>query len=343
MMRIGLVCPYDLGKPGGVQAQVLGLGAHLVELGEEVSVIGPGVPDDLEGVDLGSTVTIPGNASTVPISLDPRVGSRIARATRDIDLLHVHEPLMPVVSLTALRVGKPVVATFHAAPGRWGSALYNVVGSRLRRVLGPNVKRVTAVSRTAAVPLPADLDVEIIPNGVDVSVFSRDAERQEARVCFLGRDEKRKGLDVLLEAWPLVETAVPSAELVVMGADRGWDGITWKGRVDDATKAEVLASSAIYVAPNLGGESFGIVLVEAMAAGTPVVASDLASFRDVGDDSARYFATGDPERLATSIIDLLGDPGARHEMSSKGRARVAEFDWRRVTARYRSVYEAALS
>ena len=342
-MRIGLVCPYDLGKPGGVQAQVLGLAAHLDGHSDEALVIGPGLPQGVPGNDLGSAVAIPGNASMVPISLDPRVMSRIRLAAREIDLLHVHEPLMPLVSLAALRVGKPVVATFHAAPGPWGRGFYGLMGSRLRRMLGPNVARVTAVSKTAAAPLPESLEVEIIPNGVDVSLFTRDVDRHPARVCFLGRDEKRKGLDVLLRAWPLVEAEFESVELVVMGADRGGGRITWKGPVDDATKAEILTSSAIYVAPNLGGESFGIVLVEALAAGTPVVASDLASFRDVGGGAVRYFATGDSEKLAEILIELLQDVEARDGMSALGRARAAEFDWSRVTGLYRSTYEAVLS
>lgn len=342
-MRVGLVCPYDMGKPGGVQSQVRGLSQHLPISNAEVTIIAPGAPGDDGGVDLGSAVTIPGNASMVPISLDPRVVSRIRMAAREVDVLHVHEPLMPLVALSALRVGKPVVATFHAAPGLWGKGLYSLLGSQLPRVLGRNVARITAVSKTAAAPLPGSLDVEVIPNGVDVSFFSRDLERQPARVCFLGRDERRKGLDVLLQAWAPVAAEFDSAELVVMGADRGLEGITWKGPVDDTTKADVLASSAICVAPNLGGESFGIVLVEAMAAGTPVVASDLAPFRDVGGDAARYFAKGDSEGLAEALIELLHDAEAREEMSALGRARAAGFDWSGVAGLYLAAYEDALS
>lgn len=342
-MRIGLVCPYDMGRPGGVQAQVSGLAKSLRARGDDALVIAPGADDGEDGVDLGSSVTIPGNASMVPISIDPRVRSQIERATRSLDLVHVHEPLMPMVSLNALRAGKPVVATFHAAPGVWGRGVYRVLGSQLRRLLGPNIAQITAVSNTAAAPLPDDLDVAVVPNGVDVSAFSREIERHPARVCFLGRDERRKGLDVLLEAWSVVRTEVPSAELVVMGASRGIEGITWKGRVDDPTKADVLASSAVYVAPHLGGESFGIVLVEAMAAGTPTVASDLSSFRDVGNDVVRYFPPGDSGELARVVIGLLHDSQSRDEMSTKGKSRAREFDWSRVTASYRSIYEAALS
>lgn len=342
-MRVGLVCPYDLGKPGGVQAQVWGLARHLSDGGDHVTVIGPGLPTDREGVDLGGTISVPGNRSIVPLSIDPRVVSRLREACSQIDVLHVHEPLMPLVSLAALRVGNPVVATFHAAPGTIGTRFYAFARSQLARLLGPNVRRVTAVSKTAAQPISGDVEVTIIPNGVDVSSLQSDAKRISGRVAFLGRDERRKGLDLLLNAWPRVAERIAGAEMVVMGADRGLEGIEWMGPVDDVTKAELLGSAAVYVAPNLGGESFGIVLVEAMAAGTPVLASDLDSFRDVGGDAARYFTTGDADALVSELVDMLGDEAGLAELSAKGRRRAERFDWSRVTAEYRSMYEVALS
>lgn len=342
-MRIGLVCPYDLSKPGGVQAQVKDLARNLARGGDEPTIIAPGLPEAVDGVDLGRTVSIPANRSRVPLSFDPRVVGAIRRAAASMDLLHVHEPLMPLVSISALRVGVPVVATFHAAPGTMGVGLYRLVGSQLKRLLGPNLRRLTAVSRTAAAPLSPDLEVAIVPNGVDVSAFDTGVERHERRVAFLGRDEKRKGLEVLLEAWKTVTTTVPDAELYVMGADRGNQGVTWMGAVDDAAKAEGLGSAAIYVAPNLGGESFGVVLVEGMAAGAAVVASDLPSFRDVGGDAVRYFQTGDPEALASVLIELLGDPAEIELLATAGADRARLYDWANVSARYRSIYLEALS
>ncbi|MGD2043385.1 MAG: glycosyltransferase family 4 protein [Acidimicrobiia bacterium] len=342
-MRVGLVCPYDLGKPGGVQAQVWGLARQLAKVGDEVTVIGPGLPSDREGVDLGATISVPGNRSIVPLSIDPRVVSRLEDACVSMDVLHIHEPLMPIVSLAALRVGNPAVATFHAAPGAIGTRFYAFARSQLPRLLGPNVRRVTAVSQTAAEPISGEFEVAIVPNGVDVSSFQSEAERIPGRIAFLGRDEKRKGLDVLLDAWPRIARQIPGAELVVMGANRGHEGITWMGPVDDATKADVLASSAVYVAPNLGGESFGIVLVEAMASGTPVLASDLDAFEDVGGDAARYFTTGDPGALASRLVEMLEDGAGLAAMSARGRQRAGRFDWSRVTAEYRSVYEEAVS
>jgi phosphatidyl-myo-inositol alpha-mannosyltransferase len=341
-VRVGLVCPYDLSKPGGVQAQVMGLARHLQEAGEEPTIIGPGLPDGVPGVDLGRTVSIPGNRSRVPLSIDPRMPRLLRRSTESMELLHVHEPLMPMVSLTALRVGIPVVATFHAAPSAMGVGFYRLLGARLGRLLGPNVRKVTAVSPTAAAAV-SNLEVAVIPNGIDVAAFASKVDRQMKRVAFLGRDEKRKGLDVLLEAWPAVVAVVPEAELYVMGANRGEQGITWRGPVDDAGKVEGLCSSAIYVAPNLGGESFGVVLVEAMAAGAAVVASDLPPFRNVGAEAVHYFETGNPRALAATLIDLLESPGAIDELASAGRIRAQRYDWEPVVAEYRNVYREALS
>ncbi len=343
-MRIGLVCPYDMSQPGGVQAQVKGLAFHLSASGDEAVVLGPGLPPDLEGVDLGGSVTIPGNKSKVPLSPDPRVGHRMRRAVADLDLLHVHEPLMPFVSLGALRAGVPVVGTFHAAPGTVGKGFYTVARPWLRSLLGPNVRKVTAVSRTAAAPLPRELDITIVPNGVDVAGLASTVERNPRRVAFLGRDDKRKGLDVLLRAWDRVVAEVEEAELVVMGADRGvGGGIKWLGRVDEQDKRDGLGSAAVYVAPNLGGESFGVVLVEAMAAGTAVVASDLRAFQEVGGEAVRYFETGNSTDLATTLIELLADRDAMEAMARAGTERAWRFDWSTVTASYRDVYEAALS
>lgn len=341
-MRIGLVCPYDLSKPGGVQAQVMGLASALRLLGEDVSIVGPGLPPGVEGVDLGSSVSVPGNGSMAPISLDPRVWSTIKEAVEDLDLLHVHEPLMPMVSFSALRTDVPVVATFHAAPERMAKAFYGFAGSYLERILGQRVKEVTAVSETAAGPIAEHMEVTIIPNGLDVAALSVDTERHPYRVVFLGRDEPRKGLDLLLGAWIRVSETIPTAELVVMGADRGSPDVEWMGTVDDETKARILNSAAVFVAPNTGGESFGIVLVEAMAAGAAVLASDLQAFVDVGGDAVQLFKKGNNRDLAKELLSLLGDDDGRGALGRRGEAHARQFDWSKVATSYRDVYTQAL-
>ena len=341
-MRIGLVCPYDLSKPGGVQAQVLGLRNALGGGLDEVFVIGPGLPDDVDGWDLGGTVGVRGNGSVAPISLDPRTGKAIRAASRELDVLHVHEPFMPAVSLSALRAGSPVLGTFHAAATGIGRLFYKVVGTQAKRLLGPHLRRVTAVSKTAAASLPPGLDPVIIPNGVAISAFGHKG-RRDKRVVFLGRDEPRKGLDVLLDAWPIIADGVPGAELVVMGCDRATPGIKWMGVVDDETKVRVLGTAAVYVAPNTGSESFGIILVEGMAAGAAVVASDLDAFIDVGGNAVTYFKTGDARSLAETVIDLLRRDEKRGSLSEAGRWRAVEFDWSTVAAKYRALYDEVVS
>lgn len=342
-MKIGLVSPYDLSRPGGVQAQVLGLARTLDAIGDVVKVIGPGLPDGIDGVDLGPTATVPGNRSRVPISLDPRLSKVLSVVTRDIDVLHVHEPLMPVVSLAALRAGPPVVATFHADPGRAVRMAYSASAALLRRLLGDNVRVVSAVSETAASALPAGFELEVVPNGVDTSALRVPAARDPRLVVFLGRDEPRKGLDVLLEAWPSISQAVPEAHLTVLGCDRGSGQATWLRDVTDTTKANVLNQAAVLVAPNTGGESFGIVLIEGMAAGAAVVASDLEAFIDVGGDAARYFPVRDSAALAETVLEVLENDKLRQAMSSRGIERAAQYDWGIVATRYRELYTTAIS
>jgi phosphatidyl-myo-inositol alpha-mannosyltransferase len=342
-MKVGLVSPYDLSVPGGVQAQVLGLASYLKRAGDEPVVIGPGLPAGIAGVDLGSSLSIPGNRSRVPLSFDPRVGGRIRAIAGDLDVLHVHEPLMPLISLLSTHTGTPVVATFHADPGRLGRSVYRFIDGLLPRLLG-DTRIMTAVSETAASVLAGRTkQVAIIPNGIDVQSFEGARERIPGRVSFLGRDEPRKGLDVLLGAWPFVKSAFPDAELLVIGSDRDTPGVRWMGRVDEEVKCDILASSSIFVAPQLGGESFGIVIAEAMAAGAAVVASDLVPFRSVGGDAIRFFTTGSPNALADAVTGLLQDPDELGRLSQLGAARAKAFDWEVVGSMYRSVYLRAIT
>lgn len=336
-----MVCPYDMSEIGGVQRHVADLVDRLRSTGEDAFLVAPGASDPLD-VDLGSTVSMPGNDSRSPIALAPSAAVRTMRALDEADVVHVHEPMMPVVGPAALRAKRPTVATFHAAVAPWTARLYRAMAAVGRGLLGD--ARLTAVSEMAAAGLPASWSpVAIIPNGLDVASFDVGVQRGPDRVAFLGRDDPRKGLDVLISAWPAVRQRMPDAELAVIGASRdvAIPGVTWHGRVDESTKRALLASAAVFVAPNLGGESFGIVLTEAMAAGCAVIASALPAFGSVLGDAGLLVPTGDSDALAEAMIRLLGAPDDRDRLAVAAAERVKRFDWDEVVERYRSLYAEA--
>ncbi len=334
-MRVAVVSPYDLGRPGGVQNQVLELVKQLRLAGHEAWAVGPGAPSG-EGIDIGPTVVLPANGSRAPICLSPSAIRRTRDAVAEADVVHLHEPLMPLVGPALLSHDTPLVATAHAAAPRWVRSVYRMTP---RRWWAGRV--VTAVSRVAAAALP--MTPIIIPNGLDVSAYRPAAAKNPYRVAFLGRSEPRKGLPVLLAAWPRIHEVFPSSELVVLGAT-GVDGngITFKGRVYDEVKRRELAGSSIYVAPNLGGESFLITLIEGMAAGCAAVATDLPAFRDVAGEAAAFFEGGSHDALATAVIRLMAEPAERHRLTAAASARVARYDWSVVMPQYLAAYEAAI-
>ena len=339
-MKIAVVCPYDLGAFGGVQSVAVDLVSRLRSGGDQAILVGPGAQPDL-GIDVGRSVTFPGNGSYAPIALGPRVRSRVRHAVADCDVVHVHEPFMPMTSIAALGSGRPCVATFHAASPPWATTLYRGFEAVGRRILRDAI--LTAVSPMAVAGLPWG-PVTIVPNGLDVGSFRLDVPRRPGRIVMVGRDEPRKGIDVMLAALPAIRAHHPDAELHVIGAVRPpADGVVFHGRVRDREKRELLASAQVYVAPHLGGESFGIVLAEAMAAGCAVVASDLAAFRSVGGDAVSYFAVADHSSLASQVNRLLSDPARIAEMSASGIKKVEAFDWSVVMGRYRALYEQVSS
>lgn len=337
-MRIAVVCPYDVASYGGVQSLAIDLVSRLNSDGEEAYLVAPGVTPATPMVSVGKSTTVPGNGARSPIALGPASRRRTRLAVEDADVVHVHEPLMPQVSLAALTAGRPTVATFHADIAPWTSNFY-----RRLRVLGAHLlgdAAITAVSPVAESGLPASWGpVTIIPNAIDVSSFEFDVDRHANRVVFVGRDDPRKGLDVLISAWPEIRDRCGDAELHVIGTVREpLAGVTWHGRVDDGEKRQILASASVYVAPNLGGESFGIVLAEAMAAGCAVVASDLPAFRAVAGDSVTLVPVSQPAPLAEAVTKLLSDPAECRQVAQRGRERVLRFDWSEVLVQYRRIY-----
>lgn len=343
-MKVGLVSPYDLGRPGGVQDQVIRLAGWLGDAGHEPRIVGPGTEGPDGAVLLGATTVVPANRAKTPIRLDPRVGRELTAALSDVDVIHVHEPLMPAVSPAALRVDGPAkVATFHADPPGWVRRLYRHGRTGVRLAVR-NATVVTAVSPIAGSSIDGVVEYRIIPNGIDVSRYQA-GPKIPGRVAFLGRDDERKGLPVLLEAWPIVRDAVPDATLSVLGASREEPiaGVEFLGWVGDDVKEAELAGASVFCAPNLGGESFGIIVAEAMASACAIVASSIPAFEHVAGPAVRFVAPGDPADLAEQIIGLLLDTDMAARFGSAAEARVQRFDGSSVAAEYVSAYEDAIA
>ncbi|MER7444775.1 glycosyltransferase family 4 protein [Micromonospora avicenniae] len=370
-MRIGIVCPYSFDIPGGVQNHVMDLAEALIALGHEVSVLAPADEDSPLPpyvVPAGRAVPLPYNGSVARIAFGPVSTARVRRwITRgDFDVLHVHEPLTLSLSLLAVLSARgPVVATFHTAITR-SRALAAAQG-----VLQIVLERITA--RIAVSALARKVQVEHmdggaveIPNGVAVAKFA-DAEPLPGwpgecgpgtggTLGFLGRfTEPRKGFSVLRDAFADLAPSRPGLRLLVAGPgdpDELFgqfpaalrDRVTFLGLVSEEEKARMLRSVHLYVAPNTGGESFGMILTEALAAGTTVVASDLDAFRRVldGGRAGRLFPTGDAVALRDALVDLLDDGAARAALTACGDQVVASYDWPVVARRVLEVYAAAI-
>ncbi len=343
-MKVGLVSPYDLGRPGGVQDQVVRLAGWLRDAGHEPRVVGPGTEGPDGAVLLGPTTVVAANRAKTPIRLDPRIGRQLTAALSDVDVIHVHEPLMPAVSPAALRVDGPAkVATLHADPPGWVRSLYRHGRSGVRLAVR-NAAVITAVSPIAGSSIDGVVEYRIIPNGIDVSRY-KTGPKTPGKVAFLGRDDERKGLPVLLEAWRTVREAVPDATLSVLGAlrDQPMAGVEFFGWVGDEEKEAELGSASVFCAPNLGGESFGIVVAEAMASGCAIVASTIPAFEHVAGPTARFVAPGDSDELAGQIIGLLLDPGEATDLGAAATERVRRFDGASVAAEYIVAYEDAIA
>jgi len=357
-----MICPYSFDVPGGVQAHVTELADVFIDRGHEVSVLAPAargteLPEYV--VRAGPALAIPYNGSVSRVNFSPKGYLRLRRwiAENGFDVLHVHEPNSPSISMLSLMVASgPIVTTFHTATSKslWLSVFQGILRPYHERIAGK-----IAVSELARRWQMESLgsDAVEIPNGINVGGFA-DATPLEGyphpgrTILFLGRfDEPRKGIDILMRALPSVVAQFPDVRVLVVGGGNQAalrrragglaDHLVFLGQVDDATKARALASADVYCAPNLGGESFGIVLVEAMAAGAAVIASSLNAFRRVLDDgrAGRLVETGSPEQLAGGIIDLLSDAEARERLVAAGRVRADKYDWSRVADQILRVYD----
>lgn len=376
-----MVCPYSFDEPGGVQIHAIDLCEELIRRGHEVSLIGPGskdaeVPDFVEVG--GGAIPIPYNGSVARLAFGPPTWRHLGRwiQSHDFDVVHIHEPNSPSYSMITLaKADGPIVATYHA------SASESMILRIFLPVLRPFLERIQggiAVSEEARrwqVEMLSG-DPVLIPNGVDTGTY-RAAEplpgldRERPRLMFLGRfTESRKGFPLLLKALPRVLGDVPDLEVVIvgggdvgelrqmlrkarvsyvegLGTPPGGEPATVRvlGRLSEADKAAALAASDVYVAPNTGGESFGIVLVEAMAAGAAVVASDIPAFAAVTDHghAGRLFANGSHRDLARVVTETLTDHAGRSELVDRGSARSRDFDWDRVATQVERVYDTVVT
>jgi phosphatidylinositol alpha-mannosyltransferase len=364
-MRVGLVCPYAWDTPGGVAAHIHDLRLALMREGHEAIVLAPAEDDDALPdfvTSAGRPISVNSNGSVAKINFGPKATARARRWIKDsdLDILHVHEPAGPTLSLVSVWVATgPIVATWHASL-RSSRRELNAAAPMVRSAM-EKIRARIAVSEYARRSLVEYTggDAVLIPNGVDCSQYAGTEtlpgrSRGSSTLMFLGRiDEPRKGLPILLDALPAVAEAFPEVSVLVAGpgevevvreglAPAIADRVTFLGLVSQEDQARALRSADVYVAPNTGGESFGIILLEAMAAGTPVVASDIEAFQRVLDEGRAgvHFRNEEPADLARALVALLGDPQRRAALQVAGRARAAEFDWTTIARRVLAVYDS---
>jgi phosphatidylinositol alpha-mannosyltransferase len=364
-LRVGICAPYDLSRDGGVNSHIRAQARALRRLGHDVVVFGTAsAPLDNDEVSIGRCISLVIGGTDTALGFDPRMRGRIVELyrARPFDIVHVHEPLMPLAPWLAVRhAAAPVVATFHVHREH-GHRWYGPY----RRVLAPVMRRIEmriavseAARRTVAHHFPGAYAV--IPNGIDVDRFqqggARPPDMRDTRphVLFVGRLEPRKGIDCLIDAMAIVQQRIANARLVIVGhgpgrgpmetaaRTAGVDAV-FAGRVADDLLPAFYRAADVVCSPAVGDESFGIVLIEAMAAGCPVVATRIAGYAELlaGADCARLVEPRNPAALAGEITALLGDPALRRALGARGAAFARAYDWSTIARRIESLYAGAL-
>ena len=363
-LRIGIVCPYSWDVPGGVQNHIRDLAEFLLNNGHHVEVLAPAT----ESADLpeyvvcaGRAVSIPYNGAVARVLFGVGANSRVRSWINDgdFDLLHLHEPAIPSLSLLACWAGEgAMVGTFHAA------AKYQKAIVAIGPILEPVIEKLSAriaVSESARLTLTAHLETDaiVIPNGIYADNYRDGSSRSEwtgNTIGFLGRfEEDRKGLPVLLDALPIISRFIPDIRVLIAGPGDSEEvlekvdpqlrnRVEFLGKISESDKTDFLASVSLYIAPNTGGESFGIILAEAMAGGAAVVASDIPAFADVlgNGEFGALFESENSESLAKVIIDLVRDDSKRKELAAAGAVHAQRFDWSQVGEEIFEVYELAM-
>lgn len=362
--RIGIVCPYGWDTPGGVQAHIADLATYLISQGHYVSVLSPtsdeeNLPDYV--VSAGKPISIPYNGAVARILFGPIAFARVRNwiGQGEFDLLHLHEPAIPSISLLACFAAEgPLVGTFHASAKRQ-KAIF-AIGPILEPVIEKLTARI-AVSEAARETLTEHLETDaiVVPNGIyarRLALGNLNEQWSGNSIGFIGRfQEPRKGLMVLVDALPGIIRDIPDVRVLVAGpgdSDEFLEGVpqhlrsrfSFLGRISEEEKADFLHSIGVYVAPNTGGESFGIILAEALAAGAAVVASDIPAFQALLGNGkyGELFTSENPASLSQSISKLLKDRQLRDQLKSDGKVYAQNFDWDEVATRIYDVYEMAM-
>lgn len=363
-LKIGIVCPYSWDTPGGVQAHIRDLAEFLIASGHTVSVLSPAIDEDALPeyvISAGKPIAIPYNGAVARVLFGPIAFARVRQwiTQGDFDLLHLHEPAIPSLSLLACWAAEgPLVGTFHAAAKR--QKIIFAIGP----ILEPAIEKLNAriaVSEAARSTLTEHLETDavVIPNGIYAKKYAKgtpQAKWQGNTIGFIGRfEEPRKGLAVLLEALPIIARFAPDVRVFVAGPGDSEEikksidpqllpRFEFLGHISEEEKADFMASVAIYVAPNTGGESFGIILAEALAGGATVVASDIPAFDSLlgGGEFGALFESENATELAKVIIDLLRDGQKRKDLALAGKEHAQNFDWEVVAQQIFSIYEMSI-
>lgn len=354
-VRIGIISPYSLTVPGGVQSQVIGLANSLSGLGHKTRILAPcdGAPPEKGITPLGASIPTFANGSVAPIAPDLACTLRTIRALRDetFDVVHVHEPICPGPCQTALFLkNAPIVGTWHAAGG---SKAYRTPGVEW---LASRMEVRVAVSEDAREMAEQALggSYEVAFNGIEFEKFQEidAAESPQPTIAYVGRHEPRKGLETLLQALKTMPDEVKlwvmseGPQTVELKSRYGKDPrIQWLGSVTDEEKISRLKGADVFCVPSLRGESFGIVLLEGMAAGTPIVASNIAGYRNVAthEEHAELVEPGSPDLLATALTRVLKDRKYAESLVSAGHKRASEFSMDRLAELYVRYYQVAIN
>ena len=367
-MKIALVCPYDFAYPGGVANHICSLERHLTQMGHQVKVIAPASKDiTIFGdrfIPIGKPHPLPTSGSVARVALSLRLRPNVEDVLEEekFDIIHLHEPFMPTLCPTVLRFSRTAnVGTFHAFEGTPGYSFLKPLSTFLIKKLYPRLDGKIAVSKPAMQFVSEHFpgSYEIIPNGVDTELFSPEVSPidefcdEKLNILFVGRLEKRKGAGYLLKAYQRVKREIPGSRLIIVGPgtrlrgkyekqveQSGLRDVVFVGFVSYDELPRYYKTADVFCAPATGWESFGIVLLEAMAVGTPIVASNIEGYASLITHGVEGLLAPpkDERRLAQALISLLSDESLRQQMGANGVVKAAEYDWRHIARRVLSYY-----